>query len=202
MKFVFLHGLGQTAQDWQAVVGLARLPDADCPELFALANENFTYPAVLAGLEKLYAQTDAPLALCGLSLGALLALDYTARHPEKVASLVLVGAQYRAPTALVDLQNVIFRLMPAKAFDGMGLPKSDVIKFSRSMRSLNLGPQLGGVACPVTVVCGEKDRANRRASEQLKALLPQAALHIVAGAGHEVNRSAPEELAAILKSLT
>ena len=36
MKTVFLHGLGQTAHDWDAVLNRASLPDVDCPELSTL----------------------------------------------------------------------------------------------------------------------------------------------------------------------
>ena len=40
--------------------------------------------------------------------------------------------------------------------------------------------------------------ANRKASIKLKELLPQAELHIIAGAGHEINKVAPKEIASIL----
>lgn len=45
MKTVLLHGLGQTAQDWDAVIHCAALQDIDCPELPALAKEELTYSA-------------------------------------------------------------------------------------------------------------------------------------------------------------
>ena len=49
MKFVFLHGLGQTAQDWQAVIHQSSLFDVDCPELFSFAENAFTYSGILSG---------------------------------------------------------------------------------------------------------------------------------------------------------
>ena len=33
MKTVFLHGLGQTAQDWKEVAQQLSISDVDCPEL-------------------------------------------------------------------------------------------------------------------------------------------------------------------------
>lgn len=201
MKIVFLHGLGQTAQDWQAVVAHTSLPDVDCPELFSLANGDFTYPCILAGLEKLYAETNEPFILCGLSLGALLALDYTIRHRDKVSSLILIGAQYKVPTLLIDFQNFIFRFIPSKSFDSMGLSKSSTIKLSHSMRLLDFSHKLNEIACPVTIICGEKDNANLKASKQLNVLLPQSNLHIIPGSGHEINKSAPEAISAIINNL-
>ena len=50
MKTVLLHGLGQTAKDWAAIAEQLS-SDADCPELFALAQSGLSYPQILAGLE-------------------------------------------------------------------------------------------------------------------------------------------------------
>lgn len=148
MKFVFLHGLGQTAQDWQAVIHQSSLSDVDCPKLFSFAENDFTYSGIFSGLERFYANASEPFVLCGLSLGALLALDYTIRHPERISSLILVGAQYKVPTRLIDFQNLIFRCMPENAFTDMGLSKHDTIKLSHSMRMLDFSPKLSEIHCP------------------------------------------------------
>ena len=163
MKTIFLHGLGQSAQSWQEVVSRLDGPAsaADCPELFRWAEpDDCTYPRLLAGLERYCQAIDEPFRLCGLSLGAVLALDYTIRHPDSPSSLVLAGAQYKIPTRLIDLQNLLFRLMPKRAFEGMGVSKQDFIRLAHSMRTLDLSRGLHRVTCPVTLVCGEKDTAN------------------------------------------
>lgn len=200
MRTVLLHGLGQTAADWDGVI--QRLPSSgveiECPELFAAGEGDVSYPQLLAKLEQRYAGASEPLRMCGLSLGALLALDFTLRHGDAVRSLVLIGAQYKVPRLLIDLQNILFRRMPEKSFAGMGLSKGGVIGLTRSMRSLDFTDQLSRITCPVTIVCGERDRANLGASKRLAELLPQAKLRIIPGAGHEVNKSAPQELAAVL----
>ncbi len=199
MKTVFLHGLGQTARDWQKVVALSGLSDMDCPALFALSREEVTYDRLLAELEARYADVKAPFRICGLSLGAILALDYTLRHPDQIASAVLIGAQYRVPTRLIDLQNLLFRLMPGKAFASIGLSKMDAIHLTRSMRTMDFTHRLGEVSCPAIIVCGEKDAANLKASRELASRLPHGTLHIIPGAGHEINRCAPDALAGLLK---
>ncbi len=201
MKVVFLHGLGQTAEDWQTVAKYTPQFDVDCPELFSLAEGDFTYSSILSGLEKLYEQETEPFILCGVSLGGVLALDYAIRHKDKVSSLILIGTQYKVPTLLIDLQNLIFRIMPSKSFDSMGLLKSNTIKLAHSMRSLDFGNRLCEIACPVTIICGEKDNANMKASKQLNVLLPQSKLHIISGAGHEINKSAPEAISSAINSL-
>ena len=200
MKTIFLHGLGQSAQDWRAVTERLDCPAGDlaCPELAVLAGGEVTYPRLLDGLARYCDGIDGPFRLCGLSLGAVLALDYAIRHPDRPAALLLAGVQYKVPTRLIDLQNLVFRLLPQRAFAGMGLSKQEVLRLTRSMRTLDLSRGLRRVACPVALVCGEKDAANLKASRQLARLLPQASLHIVPGAGHELNVCAPEALAALL----
>ena len=187
MKTVLLHGLGQTAQDWKDVVRHLSTSHVECPELFSSTGNEISYSRILADLEGQYS-----------NVTELLALDFAIRHGDKVASLVLIGAQYKVPTFLIDFQNILFRCMPGKSFDGMGLSKSDTIKLSHSMRSLDFTSQLNGLTCPVTIVCGEKDSANLKASKKLNELLPHATLQIIPGAGHEINKDAPEAIAFIL----
>lgn len=201
MKTVLLHGLGQTAQDWDAVIQQVSLKEIDSPELFTLPEGNLTYSAILAGLEKRYEDEKEPFGICGLSLGAMLALDYAIRHKNKVSSLALIGAQYKSPTLLIDFQNLIFLCMPRKAFETMGITKCEMIRLSRSMRSLDFTSGLKDISCPATIICGEKDHANLKAARRLKELLPQAKLHIIPGAGHEINKTVPEAISVILGSL-
>ena len=123
MKTVLLHGLGQTAQDWKEVVQQLSISDVDCPELFSSTEDEISYSQILGDLEQRYSEEKEPLRICGLSLGALLAIDFAIQHEEKVASLVLIGAQYKVPSLLIDFQNLIFRCMPNKAFAGHELNK-------------------------------------------------------------------------------
>lgn len=155
----------------------------------------------LADLEQRYADVSEPFRICGLSLGAILALDFTIRHGDKVDSLVLIGAQYKVPRLLMDFQNLLFRCMPQKAFDGMGISKDNIMKLSRSMRSLDFTSQLSKISCPVTILCGGKDSANLKASKKLNELLPQATLHIIPNAGHEINKCAPDAITDILNQV-
>ena len=198
MKTILLHGLGQTAQDWKEVVCQLSSSNVECPELFSSMENEISYPQILGDLERRYSNAKEPLRICGLSLGALLAIDFAIRHGDKVASLVLIGTQYKVPSLLIDFQNLIFRCMPNKAFESMGLSKSNTIKLAHSMRSLDFTAQLSGIHCPVNILCGEKDSANLKASKKLNEILPKATLQIVPGAGHEINKDAPEAIAAIL----
>lgn len=198
LKTIILHGLGQTAKDWDEVIRRTTLTDVDCLDLFDLLQGRPTYQQLQAELEKRYANMTGPFRICGLSLGAILALEYAIRHRDKVESLILIGVQYRSPALLLGVQNLIFHCMPQRLFLDIGITKEDMICLTNSMRGLNLTAKLAKVDCPVTILCGEKDRANLKAAKNLVRLLPQAELQIVKGAGHEVNKDAPEAIAAIL----
>lgn len=200
MKTILLHGLGQTAQDWNEVVRCMAGSAVECPELFSASGNECSYDRILHDLEKRYANAEESLRLCGLSLGAMLALDFTIRHREKVGALVCVGVQYKVPRLLLDVQTLLFRCMPHQFFADMGMEKKDIVKLSHSMRNLDLTPRLKEIRCPVTILCGEKDWANRRAAAKLQMLLPSAKLQIISGVGHEVNREAPQVLADMLLS--
>ena len=136
--------------------------------------------------------------LCGLSLGGILALNYAIDHPEKVKSLVLIGTQYVMPKKLLAVQNAIFRLMPSKSFESMGFSKKNFIQLSKTMAELDFSMELESITCPTLVICGEKDTANKKASEELAERIPHTSLSVISGSGHEVNQQAPTRLAEAL----
>lgn len=84
MEYCLLHGLGQSPADWAAVE--AGLPGQKilCPDLAAWwAGRPVTYESLLEGLEAQCAGREEAMVLCGCSLGAILALDYAWRHPDR-----------------------------------------------------------------------------------------------------------------------
>lgn len=202
MKLILLHGLGQGPESWDKVLE-ALGPDgtAACPDLFGLCGDReVAYPALYSALEDCAGGFAEPVVLCGLSLGAVLALDYAIRRPEKVAGLVLIAPRYKMPRTLLRLQNLVFRLMPERAFAGAGMGKRDTIRLTSSMMDLDFRRDLDRVACPTLILCGERDAANRRAAGELAELIPHGTMREVKGAGHEVNLEAPQELAAAIRA--
>ncbi|MDO8212895.1 2-succinyl-6-hydroxy-2,4-cyclohexadiene-1-carboxylate synthase [Conexibacter sp. CPCC 206217] len=61
-----------------------------------------------------------------------------------------------------------------------------------------LWERLGELRVPVTLIAGERDAKFRALAEQMAALIPDATLHVVAGAGHAVQLEQPEAVAALL----
>ncbi len=169
-----------------------------CPEIRSFLSGGGGYTEVYRAFSQYCDVIAEPLDLCGISLGAVLALHYAIEHPSSVTSLVLIAPQYKAPKWLLAVQNALFRLIPEKAFDGAGLTRKEFIALTRSMMELDLSGRIKEVTCPVLVVYGEHDKANRKAAELLAKELAYAKLKIIQNAGHEVNKEAPERLAYVI----
>ena len=197
MKCVFLHGLGQTAQSWHFVTKhLNKEFDAYCWDLKQeSAEQPVSYQGLYHTVQEKCQTISEPFVLCGLSLGAVLALQYVMEHPETISHLVLIAAQYKMPKTLLKLQNIVFRFLPNRFFAETGFEKEELIQLTCSMMELDFEATLTQIQCPVLVVCGEKDAANKKAAKQLEQKLPKAKLIWIKDAGHEVNLSHPQELA-------
>lgn len=203
MEYIFIHGLGQNASSWNDTISyMAKPEEALCPDLSViLGDKEVTYANLYDAFSTYCNSSSEPLNLCGLSLGAILALNYTIDHPTRVKSLVLIGGQYEMPKLLLKIQNIVFRFMPNSAFQKMGFSKKNFIQLTSSMMDLNFSEDLKNISCATQIICGEKDKVNKKVAEKLAECIAKAELQIVKEAGHEVNVDAPQQLAGILETI-
>lgn len=201
MQYIFIHGLLQNQSSFDKTISyITKFDNILCPDLFALLNnKETTYINLYQAFAAYCNNISGTLNLCGLSLGSIFALNYVIDYPEKVQSIVLIGAQYKMPKTLLKFQNFIFRLMPDPYFKSIGFQKEDLIKLTNSMIDLDFSKNLKDILCSTLIICGEKDKANKKAAKDLAEVIPNSTLHLVKGSGHEVNIEAPEKLAAILE---
>ena len=75
---------------------------------------------------------------------------------------MLIAPQYKMPGLLLDIQNIVFRILPQVAFGSMGFPKRDVIALTTSMKKIDFTSLLNEVTFPAFIICGQKDRANQK----------------------------------------
>jgi len=166
-----------------------------------------------AGVEK--------AVMAGHSMGALAALRAAARHPHRVAGLVLLGVAERMPVhpALLAAARAgdpkAAALVTGWGFGTAGHvgghPAPGLALVPGSLRLMGrAGPGVLGVdlaacdafqdgatsaasvACPALVIVGERDRmAPARAGKALAALIPGAAVCAVAEAGHMMMLETP-----------
>lgn len=201
MHPIYLHGLGQTPASWKSLI--AQLDFAECsmcPDLTEICQgKQATYKNLYEGFSRTCSEFDEPIDLCGLSLGGVLALNYTIEHPEKVNSLVLIATQYKMPKRLLKIQNILFQFMPKSMFQQTGFGKKEFVQLCKTMMELDFSNSIQKISCPTLIVCGERDSANKKASVELASFLKSSQLQIISGSGHEVNIETPEKLAEVLR---
>lgn len=198
---VFMHGLGQEASSWRQTLAWMGCEDAACPALTQLVRgQEMSYRNLYQAFCAYCDGLEGELELCGLSVGAMLALNYAMDHPERVTRLAVIAPQVKPPRILLAVQHVLFRLMPEQTFAEIGLNRQDFIRLCATTAQLDFSRSLSRIACTTLVLCGEKDKPNRKAALQTADGIAGARLEWIPGAGHEVNLDAPRELAGILNA--
>ena len=203
MKYILLHGMGQNASSWNETISfLPNTSEIVCPELSDFFSEgNCYYSKMYTAFCDYCNNFSEPLNLCGLSLGAVLALNYAIDYPRRVKSLILIAPQYDMPKFLLKVQNVLFKFMPESQFKDIGLTKKDFITLTISMADMDFTSGLEKVSCPVLVLCGEKDNVNKKAAVKVAEKLSKAKFSTIENSGHEVNIDNPNGLAKAMKEL-
>jgi pimeloyl-ACP methyl ester carboxylesterase len=177
------------------------------------APERITHDDCLADMAALLDVLGAPRAvLCGMSLGGYLSLLFHARHPERVAALVLVdtGPGFRKDAARDEWNATALRTADALEAEGLGvLPQTaehvdadhangatGVARAARGILTQRDGEvfaSLGNIDVPTLVVVGADDAPFLGAADVMEARIPRATKVVIADAGHAANMDRPEE---------
>jgi pimeloyl-ACP methyl ester carboxylesterase len=164
-----------------------------------------------------------PVHLIGLSLGGIVAIEATRRHPSMVATLVLASAYAGWYGSLpVEMANrrleQALRLseLTAEEFVAALLPTmfaaaptaEDIETFRTAMLSfhpvgfralaracaVDVTDALAGIAAPTLLIYGDQDeRAPLRVAHQIHEAIPASTLVVLPGVGHVCSIEAPPE---------
>ena len=93
MKYLYLHGLGQKPDSWDRVIKETTVSDRSASLSLAemLEGKAATYRELYTAFSEECNKENDEIVLCGLSLGAVLALNYAIDHANKKASKELVS---------------------------------------------------------------------------------------------------------------
>lgn len=200
IPIVFVHGTRTSRAIWDpqvAAMALAGHPThaVDLPGHGSRTHERFTRDGALATIDAAVRAQPVPPLLVGLSLGGYTALAYAADHQDAVAGVVLSGCSteikgkplraYRAVST-----RVATWLRPASTWHVV----ADMLEAMHGYSSL---ADLRRLALPVWVVNGRHD-VLRLGERVVRSTRPDARLHVVPGAGHDVNSHAPVAFSRIL----
>ncbi len=169
-------------------------------------------------------------ALIGHSMGSLIALDCTRRHPKRITKLVLIGTAL--PMGVADKLMAAARERPDEAFDmltrwshylprnadGTFPPPNALMRAYRAMLGESqlgvLANDLGACAnfliadealqtihTSTSIIAGEFDvMTPPAAGEALAKRLPNAAVMTIEGCGHSMVQEAPGEMLAATRA--
>lgn len=196
VDLVLLHGAGQGPESWKGVIDAlpnhfrGHTPDLGLGATFSLPD---AARRVVADLDE---HDVGRVVLCGLSLGAMVAAQVAADHPERITGVVMSGIQVRSPRLLMRAQRAVLRRVPARWIQRDGQPsKADLLHVLDAVAGVDLTTVLPRIIAPALVLCGARDRVNLAAAKRAAELIPQARLRIVPGAGHAWNVTHPAEFA-------
>ena len=142
------------------------------------------------------------------SFGCQVLADFASRYPGRVRRIVLTGPAMDA--AARNYWRPILRLLadvfcepvlvPSALYDLYEIGLRDALQTYRLALRDRIEDKLPRIAAPALVVRGSRDPiAPQPWTERVAALLPGGApLHVVPGAGHALNYSSPEKLAALV----
>lgn len=168
------------------------------------------------------------LALCGVSVGGLIAQGFALRHPDRLAALVLcdtaarIGdaamwndriATVRAGGLAAILDPVMqrwftdhYRQSQPAAMDlwrdmFLAMPVDGYVGTCATLRDTDLREAVHAIAAPTLVVVGEEDLSTPVALVRDTAeRITGARFEIIAGAGHIPSIERPEDLAQLISS--
>ena len=198
MKNILVHGLGQNETSWDIVGKELKNNNikVEVPSLYSMGKD------VTPDYDTLYKQFvnycnnfNEKLNLCGLSLGGILALNYTKEFPDKVNSLILIATPYKIPKFLFKVQGLIFKIMPRSTFEKIGCEKKDFIFLVNSMSNLDIEINLDKVTCKTMILCGVNDKQNMESAKLLNKYIKNSYFKTMDNSSHEVNVDNPKELA-------
>lgn len=200
MKKILIHGSGHKAISWQETISYMKdQKNILCPDLCSILNgQDATYENLYTSFVEYCSRIDGQIHLVGLSLGGIIAMNYALDFPEKVKTLVVIGTPHKIPKVAFEIQNVIFRFFPKSVFKEMAFDKKDTFALGNSIKKLEIADRIQEIKCPVLVICGEKDRANKKPAYYFSENIENVALCMIEKTGHVVNEENPKELARIL----
>ncbi len=231
---LLIHGSGVSARSWTPQV--TRLGEAVPVLAIDLPGHGESDPIPEVSVER-YAEAAyrlldcleiEPVAVAGHSLGGAVSMALAARHPERVAGLVLLATCAKLPERGGSLESTYWWLPrslrerlflriaegllfapganPRAIRSGMedirACPRETIRKDIAAATAMDLRDVAQALRVPTRIVCGDQDRLIPPSlSRRLHELIPGSRLEILEGAGHMLPLERPEQISRAILEL-
>jgi pimeloyl-ACP methyl ester carboxylesterase len=171
---------------------------SDVPADFRLEDYANCLAALIGALDL------GPAHVAGLSWGGTVALELYRRHPELVATLILVDT-YAGWKGSLPAEEVRARVAEVRQLLAAGDLPAEVRPESLRTALLVMAETdqrdlLPRIAVPTLLIWGEQDeRSPLSVARQFERAIPDAELVVIPGAGHESNLDQPEPFNAAVR---
>ena len=198
---VFLHSLEQNPTAWQdQVTAMPSSIRAVAPWLKGLRPDQQGSFSLDAAADEVLSQLNVygadQMQLCGLSMGAAVALATAIRSPQNVSHLVLVNGLVYLPKLAVKAQGFALRMIPEKTLREKSVSKQKALSAVNYLSQIDFRTGLGKVTAKTLIVAGGKDKGHQ--SNLLAHGIPDARLEVIPDAGHFAPMEYPEQFNALL----
>ena len=201
---ILLHGAGAASRMWKKQLsgsGLSGRYRVIAPDLpgFGRSPGPFSLRACADAVADLIAER-GPVHLCGMSMGAHVAAQVAAEHPESVRRLILQGASIR-PAERAGRAVRFFTSRPGwwymKAVSDLPDRPSLLALVDELLRA-DLTDLLPRIAAPTLVLYGARDKECIPDAQPLADAIAQARLVVVPHTGHGMPLTAAKAFNAIV----
>lgn len=163
------------------------------------------------------------VAIGGLSLGAIVALEFALQEPHRIRRLILCAGYVRVPaelraqqeelaSSLLDapedakadvieglVSGVPEQYRSAAMYDLAGLAPADFGRIIVEINGYDATAAISAASVEALVCCGELDEPNLPLSQELADRL-RTELQVIPGAGHVANLDAPDAFTELLRT--
>jgi 3-oxoadipate enol-lactonase len=199
---ILLHAAGRGGRSWNGVAPLlADVFTVLTPDLpgFNDAPGPFTMATAVRQIAELAGAQQRPVRLCGLSLGASVALAVAAEHPDLADRVVasapaIDGARHPRTVA-------VYRRAPGWAVRRLtDLPgRAAWLSFVDEIAAIDLGADLPKITAKTLVLCGGRDRANLPEARLAGDAVPNGHFYLVPHVGHAWAVMQPKLFATVVR---
>lgn len=198
---VFLHSLEQNPTAWQdQVTALPVSTNAVAPWLKGLRPDQSASFSLDAAADEVLTQLNVygveQMQICGLAMGAAVALATAIRSPQNVSHLVLVNGLVYLPKLAVKAQGLALKMIPEKTLRERSVSKQKALSAVNYLSQIDFRSGLGKVTAKTLVIAGGKDKAHQ--SELLAKGIPGAHFEVIPNAGHFAPMETPERFNELL----